>query len=83
MNLKTNLRGDFKFVDPGEKYLDFLKAKRAELGKLGVTTLVGTVLGTFAIAFARGALTQEVIQSVLIWNFSGLVLGAGASKLAK
>ena len=57
--------------------MEFMNSKRAELGQLGWTTSAATIVGAFAVAYTRGALTQEVIQSVLLWNGAGLVLGAG------
>ena len=62
-----------------------MKAKRRELGMLGLTTFVGVLIATFAIALIveREDFNSEHAVSILVWNISGGVAGAVLSAAAR
>jgi len=84
INLKVNVDGN-GFKNIADEHLDWMKAKRRELGMLGFTTLVGVLIATFAIALIveKGDFTSKHAVSILVWNISGGVAGAILSAAAR
>ena len=82
MNLKWNIDGK-GFKTPSPEYIEFVKRKRDELYRLGITTFVSVVLGTISLAFIRGHATLQVICWIFVYNVIGMVLGYAASVAAK
>lgn len=84
VNLLVNVDGKgFKSIP--QEHLEWMKAKRRELGLLGLTTFVGILIVTFAVALIveRDQFSGKHAASILIWNISGLVVGAALSAASR
>ena len=84
VNLLVNVDGKgFKSIP--QEHLEWMKAKRRELGWLGLTTFVGVLIVAFAVALIveRDQFSGKHAASILIWNISGLVVGAALSAAAR
>ena len=82
VNLKTNFDGK-GFKTPSPEYLDFVKRKRSQLYRIGLTTSAAVTLAAIGLAYMRGHATPEMIGWILAFNFLGLCFGYGISALAK
>ena len=71
------------FKDPAKEHLDWMKSKRTELYKLGLSTLFAVVVIAILVALIRGHLNLKVARSIAVWNLSGLVGGAILSLAAR
>ena len=63
--------------------MEFIKQKRSELHRLNITTFMGVIIGTVAIAAFRGHATRKVMTRIFIANSIGAGFGYFLSYVSK